>query len=205
MHVYMYVCIYIHVSPVWDTPLLFYFFVCVCVHPVSYSALLLWRLIVVLVQSLSCGQLFVTSWTPAHQAPLSSTSSWSLLKFMSIGLVMPSNHLILCCPLILLSSIFLSIKVFSSESLLLIRSPKYWSFSFSISPSNDYSGLISFKIDWLDLPVVHGTLKSSLAPQVKSISSLVLNLLYGPTLTSIHENHIALTIWTFDIEQTLTV
>ena len=147
----------------------------------------------------------MTSWTPAHQAPLSSTSSWSLLKFMSIGLVMPSNHLILCCPLILLSSVFLSIKVFSSESLLLIRSPKYWSFSFSISPSNDYSGLISFKIDWLDLPVVHGTLKSSLAPQVKSISSLVLNLLYGPTLTSIHENHIALTIWTFDIEQTLTV
>ena len=128
-------------------------------------------------------------WTAAHQASLSIINSQSLLKLMSIGLVMPSNHLILCCPLILLSSIFPSIRVFSNESVLRIRWPKYWSFSFSISLSNDYSGLISFKIDWLDFLVVQGTVKSSLAPQVKSISSLVLNLLYGPTLTSIHENH----------------
>ena len=103
-----------------------------------------------------------TSWTAAHQASLSITNSQSLLKLMSMELVMPSNHLILCCPLFLPPSIFPSIRVFSIESVLHIRWPKYWSFSFSISPSNEYSGLISFRMDWLDLFVVQGTLKSLL-------------------------------------------
>ena len=101
-----------------------------------------------------------TPWTAALQASLSITNSWSLLKLMSIELVMPSNHLILCCPLLLLSSIFPSIRVLSSESVLRIRWSKYWSFSFSISPSNEYSGLIFFRMDWLDLLAVQGTLKS---------------------------------------------
>ena len=98
----------------------------------------------------------------AHQASLSITNSRNLLKLMSIESVMPSNHLILCCPLLLLLSIFPSIRVFSNESVLCIRWPKYWSFSFSISPSNEYSGLISFRMDWLDLLAVQGTLKSLL-------------------------------------------
>ena len=102
-------------------------------------------------QSLSRIQLFVTAQTAARQTSLSFTISWSLLKFMSIDLVMPSNHLILCHPLLLLPSIFPSIRVFSSESALHIRWPKYWSFSFSISPSSKYSGPISFRMDWLDL------------------------------------------------------
>ena len=115
---------------------------------------------VVVVQLLSCVQLFVTPWPAAHQASLSFTTSWSLLKLMSTELVMPSNHLILCCPL-LLSSIFPSIRVFSNElALYHIRWPKYWSFSFSISLSNEYSGFISFRIDWFDLLAVQGTLKS---------------------------------------------
>ena len=114
------------------------------------------------VQSLSHIQLFVNPWTVAPQSSLSITNSWSLLKLMSIELVMPSNHLILCHPLLLLPSIFPSIKVFSNESVLLIRGPKYWSFSFSISPSNEYSGLISFRINWCDLLAVQGTLKSLL-------------------------------------------
>ena len=101
-------------------------------------------------------------WTAAHQASLSINHYWSLLKLMSIELVMPSNHLILCHPLLLLPSIFPSIRVFSNEVVLHIRSPKYWSFSFSISPSNEYSGLISFRMDWLDLLAVQGTLKSLL-------------------------------------------
>ena len=113
------------------------------------------------VQSLSHVQLFATSWNAALQASLFITNSQSLLKFMSIKLVMPSNHLILCHPL-LLPSIFPSIRVFSSESVLCTRGPKYWSFSFSISPSNEYSGRISFRIDWLDLIAVQGTLKSLL-------------------------------------------
>ena len=96
------------------------------------------------------------------QASLSNTNSWSLLKLMSIELVMPLNHLILCCPLLLLPSVFPSIKVFSNESVLLIRWPKNWSFSFSINPSSEYSGLISFRMDWLDLLAVQGTLKSLL-------------------------------------------
>ena len=99
------------------------------------------------VQLLSHVQLFVTPWTAVHQASLSITNSWSLLKLMSIESMMPSEHLILCCPLLLPPSIFPSLRVFSSESVLHIRWPKYWSFSFSISPSNEYSGLISFRID----------------------------------------------------------
>ena len=106
--------------------------------------------------------LFVTSWTAARQASLSITNSWSLLKLMSIKSVMTSSHLILCRPLLLLASIFPSIRVFSSESALLIRWLKYWSFSFSISPSNEHPGLISFSVDWLDLLAVQGTLKSLL-------------------------------------------
>ena len=113
-----------------------------------------------LVQSLSHVRLFATPWTAAHQASLSITNSQSLLKLMSIELVMPSNHLILCHPLLLPSSVFPSIRVFSSESALHISWPKYWSFSFSISPSNEYSGLISFRMDWFDLLAVQGTLKS---------------------------------------------
>ena len=111
------------------------------------------------VQWLSHVGLFATPWTAARQASLSITNSQSLLKLMSIKLVMPSNHLILCCPLLLLPSIFPSIRVFSKESVLCIRWPKYWSFSFSISPSNEYSGLISFRMDWLDLLAVQGTLR----------------------------------------------
>jgi len=114
------------------------------------------------VQSLSRVWLFVTPWTAAHQASLSIINSWSLLKLMSIKSVMPSNHLILCRPLLLLPSIFSSIRGFSNESVLHIRWPKYWRFRFSISSSYEYSGLISFKIDWLDLLAVQGTLKSLL-------------------------------------------
>jgi len=113
------------------------------------------------VQSLSPVQLFVTPWTAAHQASLSITNSGNLLKLMSIELVMQSSYLILCCPILLLSSIFPSIRVFTNESVLHIRWPKFWSFSFSISPSNEYSGLISFRIDQFDL-AIQGTLKSLL-------------------------------------------
>ena len=115
--------------------------------------------IVVVVQSLSLVRLFVTPWTVAIQASLSFTISWNLLKFMSIESVMSSNHFILCQPLLLLPSVFSSIRVFSNESALCMRWPKYWSFSFSISPSNEYSGL---RIDWFDLLEVQGTLKSLL-------------------------------------------
>ena len=137
------------------------------------------------VQSLSRVRLFATPWTAARQASLSITNSQSSLKLMSIESVMPSNHLILCHPL-LLPSIFPSIRVFSNESVLRIRWPKYWSFSFSIIPSNEHSGLISFKMDWLDLLAVQGTLKSP-TPQFKSINSSALSLLHSPTLTSIHD------------------
>ena len=114
------------------------------------------------VQSLSHVQLFETPWTAAHQASLSITNSQSLLKLMSIELVMPSNHLILCRPLRRLPSIFPSLRVFSNESVLHIKWPKHWSFSFSISPSSEFSGRISFRINWLDLLAVQGTLKSLL-------------------------------------------
>ena len=133
------------------------------------------------VELLSCVQLFSTPWTAARQVSLSITNSRSLLKLMSES-VMPPKHLILCCPLLLLPSIFPS-----SESVLCIRWPKYLSFSFSISPSNEYSRLISFRMDWLDLLAVQGTLESSPAPQCKSINSLVLSFLYLSTLTSIYD------------------
>ena len=128
-----------------------------------------------------------TPWTAAHQASLSVTSSQSLLKFTSIKSEMPSNHLILCCPLLFLPSIFPSIRAFANESVLRIRWPKYWSFSFSVSPSNEYSVLISFRMDWLNLLAVQGTLKSSPTPLFKSINSSMLSFLYSPTLTSIHD------------------
>ena len=114
------------------------------------------------IQSLSHVWLIATPWTAAHQTSLSITSSQSLLKLMSITSVMPFNHLILCCPLLLLPSIFSSIRVFSNESVLRIRWPNYWNFSFSISPSNEYSGLIFFRMDWFDRLAVQGTLKSLL-------------------------------------------
>ena len=114
----------------------------------------------------------VTPWTVAHQVFLSITNSWSLLKLMSIQSVMPYNHLILCYPLLLLPSIFPSIRIFSDESVLHIRWPKYWSFSFSISPSNEYSGLISFRMDWLDLLAVQGIFKSLFQYQSSEASIL---------------------------------
>ena len=148
------------------------------------------------VQSLSHVQLFATPWYAAHQASLSITNSRSLLKLMSIKLVMSSNHLILCHPLLLLSSIFPNIRGFSNESVLCIRWPNYWRFSFSISPSNEYSGPISFRIDGFDLLAVQGTLKS--LPQHHSSKASILrhsaffivsalSFLYSPTLTSIHD------------------
>ena len=139
------------------------------------------------VQSLSHVQLFSIPWTAASQASLSITNSRSLLKLMSTESVMPSNHLILCRPLLLLPSIFPSIRVFSNESALHIRGPKYWSFSFNISPTNEHPGLISF-MDWLDLLAVQGTLKSLLTPQFKSINSSALSFPYSPTVISIHDH-----------------
>ena len=124
------------------------------------------------VQSLSCVRLFATPWTAAHQTSLFITNSQSLLKLMSIVLVMPSNHLILCHPLLLLPSIFPNIRVFSNESALCIRWPKYWSFSFNISPSNEHPGLI-FRMDWLDILVVQGTLKSLLQHHISKASILL--------------------------------
>ena len=155
------------------------------------------------VQSLSHIQLFVTLWTAAHQASLSITNFWSLLKLMSIKSVMPFNHLILCHPLLLPPSIPPSIRVFSSESVFRIRWSKSWSFSFNISPSNEHPGLISFRMDWLDLLAVQGTLKSLFQHHSsKGINSSVFNFLYSPTLTSIHEKTttgktISLTRWSF--------
>ena len=141
------------------------------------------------VHSLSCVQLFATPWTTARQASLSITNSRSPPKPMSIESVMLSNHLILCHPLLLLPSVFPSIWVFSNESAVSMRWPKYWSFSFSIIPSNEHPGLISFRMDWLDLLAVQGTLQgSSPTPQFKSIKSLALSFLYSPTLTSIHDH-----------------
>ena len=134
---------------------------------------------------LSCVRLFVTPGAAARQAPLSFTISWSLLKLMSIESVMPSNLLILCHPLLLLPSIFPSIRVFSSESALHIRWPRYWSFSFSISPTN--SGLISFRIDWLDLFAVQETLRILSNTAVQKHQFFTLSFPYSPTLTSIHD------------------
>ena len=140
-----------------------------------------WNLL--LLQLLSCVWLFATPWTAAHQATLSFTISQSLLKFMSIELLMRSNHLILCCPL-LLPSIFLSIRVFSNESALCIRWPKYWSFSFIISPSNGYSGLISFRINWFDLLAAQGTLK------IFSNTTVQKHQFFGAQLSSQSSSHI---------------
>ena len=130
---------------------------------------------------------FVTPWTAACQASLSITNSQSLPKLMSIESVMPSNHLILCHPLLLLPSIFPIIRVFTNESVFCIRWPKYWSFSFSISPFNEYSGLISFRMEWSPCSP-RDSQESSPTPQFKSINSLVLRFLYIPTLTSIHDH-----------------
>ena len=131
------------------------------------------------IQSLSRVQLFETPWTAAHQASLSITNSWSPPKLVSIESVMPSNHLILCRPLLLLPSMFPSIRVFSNESALCIRWPKYWSFSFSISPSNEQPGLISFRMDWLDLLAVQGTLKSLLQHHSSKASILLCSAFPG--------------------------
>ena len=130
------------------------------------------------VQSLSRVWLFVTRWTAAHQASLSIINSQSWLKLMSIESVMPSNHLILCRHLRFLPSIFPSIRIFSTESVLHIRWPKYWSFSFNISPSNEYSGMISFRMDWLDLLAVQGTLKSLLQHHSSKASVLQCSALF---------------------------
>ena len=142
------------------------------------------------VQSLSRVRLFATPWTAALQSSLFITKSWSLPKLMSIESVMPSNHLILCRPLLLLPSIFSGITVFSNESALRIKWPKYWSFSFNISPSNEHTGLISFRMNCLDLLAVQGTLKRILQQylQLKSINSSVLSCLYSPTLPCTHDH-----------------
>ena len=151
------------------------------------------------VPSFSHVQLFVTPWIVVCQASLFITS-WSLLKLVSIELVMPSNNFILCCPLLLLPSIFPSIRVFSNESVLRIRWPKYWNFSFSISPSNEYSGLISFRMDWLDLLAVQGTLKSLLQHHSSKASILRCSAFYIVQLSHPYVTTgktIALTRWTF--------
>ena len=144
------------------------------------------------VHSLSCVWLFATPWTAAHQASLSTTNSQSLLTLMSIELVMPSNHLILCHPLLLPPLIFPSIRVFYSESVLCIRWPKYWSFSLSISPSNEYSGLISFRMDWLDLLAVQGTLKSLLQHHSSKASILWCSAFFTGTILYIRSSGLIL-------------
>ena len=144
------------------------------------------------VQLLSCVWLFATPWTAAHQASLSITNSWSLFKLMSIELVIPSSHLILCHPLLLLPSIFPSIRVFSNESVLHIRWPKYWSFSISISSSKEYSGLISFRIDWLDLFAVQRTLKHLLQHHSSKASILWRSAFFMFQLSQLHSFHMPL-------------
>ena len=152
------------------------------------------------VQPLSCVQLFATPWTAACQAFLSITNSWSLPKLMSIESVMPSNHLILCCPLLLLPSIFPNIRVFTNESALHIRWPKYWSFSFNITPCKKYPGLISLRMDWLNLLAVQGILKSLLQHHSSKASVFLHSALFivqlsHPYMTT--GKTIALTRWTF--------
>ena len=152
------------------------------------------------VQSLSRVRLYATPWTAAGQASLSINNSWCLLKLMSIESVMPSSHLILCHPLLLLPPIPPSIRVFSNESTLHLRWPKYWSFSFSISPSNEHPGLISFKMDWLDLPAVQGTLKSLLQHHSSKASILWHSAFFTVQLSHPYMTTgktIALTKWTF--------
>ena len=155
--------------------------------------LLLWQMTTILtafssVQSLSRVRFFATPWIAACQASLPITKSRSSLKLTSIESVMPSRHVILCCPLLLLPPIPPSIRVFSNESTLHMRWPKYWSFSFSISPSNEHPGLISFRMDWLDPCSPRDPQESSPTPQFKSINSSVLSFLHSPTLTSIYDH-----------------
>ena len=169
-------------------------------HQNLYTACAKGNMSTLSVQSLSRVRLFATPWTAARQVSLSITSSRSLLKLMSIESVMPSNHLILCRPLLLLPSIFPSIRVFSNESVLRIRWPENWSFSFSTSPSNEYSGLISFRIDWFDLLAVQETVKSLLQHHSSKAaiiqhSTFFIVQLSHPYMTS--EKNIALTIQTF--------
>ena len=165
-----------------------------------------YNIVVVVAQLLSHVQIFVTWWTAAHQATLSFTISRSLLKLLSIESMMPANHLILCCPLLLLSSIFSSFRVFSNESALRIRWSKYWSFSFSISPSDEYSEFISFRTDRVDLFAVSGTLKSLLQHH-----SLKASILRHSAFSMVQLSHlsmttgrtIALTRWIFDYRSNL--
>ena len=155
--------------------------------------------VLIVVQSLSHVQFFAAPWTAACKASLSITNSWSLLKLISIESVMPSNHLIFCCPL-LPPSIFPSIRVFSNQSVLLIRWPKYWTLSFSISPSNEYSGLLSLKMDWLDLLAVQGTLKSLLQHHSSKASILWRSAFFIVQLSHPYmtiRKTIALMRWTF--------
>ena len=159
---------------------------------------ILFSLYLVVVQSLIHVQLFATPWIVARQASLSFIISWSLLKLMSIESLMPSNHLIFCCPLFLLSSIFSRIRVFSNESILPIRRPQYW--SFSISPFNEYLGLVSFRIDWFDLLAVQGTLKSLLQYHHSKASILQCSAFFTVQLSHPYMTTgktIALTRWTF--------
>ena len=157
-------------------------------------------MVVAVLQWLSCVRLFLTPGTAARQASLYFPNSQSLLRLLSIKSVMPSNHLLLFCPLLLLPLILPSIRVFSNEPGLHIRRPKYWSFSFSISPSNEHSGLISFRIDWLDLLAVQGTLKSLLQHHsskalILQCSAFIIAQLSHPYMTT--RKNIALTTWTF--------
>ena len=150
----------------------------------SIKVMLLWIWLFNSGQSLNHVRLFATPWTVALPASLSITNSWSLPKLMSIELVMPSNYLILCCPLLLLPSIFPSIRVFSNKSALRIRWPRFWSFSFNISPSNEHSGLISFRMDWLDLLVVWGT------PSIFSNTTVQKHQFFGTQLSLWSNSHI---------------
>ena len=172
-------------------------------YAIAWTVGFLTSFVAVIVQSLSCGRLFVTPWTTTCQASLSFTISQSLLKLMSIESVMPSNHLILCHPVLLLSSAFPSIRVFSNELVLCIKWPKNWSFSFSISPSNEYSGMIFFRTDWFDLLVFQGTLKGLLQwhsskASILQCSAFFMVQLSHPYMTT--GKTIALTIWTFIIK-----
>ena len=150
--------------------------------------------VVVVVQSVSCFRPFVIAWTAAHQASLSITNSWSLLKLMSIESEMPSNRLILCCPLLLLPPIFPSISL-SNESALHIRWLKYWSFSLSISPFNEYSGFLSFRIDWLDLLAVQGTLNSLLQHHSSKASILWCSAFFMVHLSHPYMVHLSPDYW----------
>ena len=171
----------------WTNKTLFYGLSCHFLWKLSWFAIL-WCVSFSSVQSLSCVRLFAIPWTTVQQASLSITNSRTLLKFTSIELVMPFNHLILCRHLLLPPSIFPSIRVFSKESVLHIRWPKYWSFSLSITPSNEYSGLISFTIEWLDPLAIQGTLTSLLLHHSSKASIHQRSAFFhSPTLTSIHD------------------